>query len=238
MMADRITPVERQDGRRTVVGVFDDATRAEEALNGLKAGGFAPEQVSVVAKDSRMVGEITDDAELGSPVEGAGTGAFLGGVTGGVLGWLVGIGALALPGLGPIVAAGALATTLGGAAIGAVAGGLIGALVDLGIPEEEARVYEESVRGGGILLTVHADSPGEAGAARDLLTRHGGADVRAYGLAAAHPAASDAPTPGQAGAGAGATITGAASHPSGAGSTWDGPNASRSDPARDDHTQP
>lgn len=233
MMADTIAPLDMRADRLTVVGVFDDAGRAEDALNALRAGGFNPEQVSVVAKDSRTVGEITAEAEMGSPVEGAGTGAFLGGVTGGVLGWLVGIGALALPGLGPIVAAGALATTLGGAALGAVAGGLIGALVDLGIPEEEARVYEESVRGGGILLTVHASSPRQADDARELLTRHGGADVRAYGLDVASPAASDAPTLGQAGAGAGAAIAG----PADGGSTETTSESTRDGAARRDRSR-
>lgn len=169
-------------GRRTVVGVFDGPNHAEMALNELKAAGFTPEQVSVVARDNRETQAMVEGTGMGA--EGAGTGAVLGGITGGVLGWLVGIGALAIPGIGPIVAAGALATTLGGAAIGAVAGGLIGALVDLGIPEEEARGYEESVRQGSILLTVNATSDEQAHQARSIFERHGGADVRAYGVAA------------------------------------------------------
>jgi uncharacterized membrane protein len=167
--------------RRTVVGVFDGPNHAEQALNELRGGGFSPDQVSVVARDDRETREMVETTGMGA--EGAGTGAFLGGITGGILGWLVGIGALAIPGIGPIVAAGALATTLGGAAIGAVTGGLIGALVDLGIPEEEAQGYQESVRQGSILLTVHANSDQQARSARRIFDQYGGADVRAYGVA-------------------------------------------------------
>lgn len=164
----------------TVVGVFDDPGRAEDALNALRDAGILPEQVSLVARDQRNADSVAAGAGMGA--EGASAGAVLGGVTGGILGWLVGIGALVVPGFGPIIAAGALATTLGAAALGAVAGGLIGALVDLGIPEEEALGYEGSVREGGMLLTVHAATDEQAWNARALFERHGGADVRAYGL--------------------------------------------------------
>ena len=107
------------------------------------------------------------------------------GITGGIAGWLVGIGALAIPGIGPIVAAGALATTLGGAAIGAVAGGLIGALVGAGIPEDDARSYETHVREGRILITAQAETAQQAQLARDAFDRQGGSDVRAYDRSAA-----------------------------------------------------
>ncbi len=165
--------------RRTVVGVFDGPNHAEMALNELKNTGFRPDQVSVVARENRETQEMVENTGMGGAA--AGTGAVLGGITGGIVGWLVGIGALAIPGIGPIVAAGALATALGGAAVGAAAGGLLGALVDLGIPEDEARGYEESVRGGRILLTVNADNAAQAQQAHDLFSRHGGADVRRYG---------------------------------------------------------
>src|SRR5215211_5396829 len=132
--------------RRTAVGLFDRQEDLERVLNELKASGFAPEQVSLVAKDRGTTREVVETTGMGG-------GAVAGSITGGLLCWLVGIGALALPGIGPIVAAGALATTLGGAVIGAATGGLIGALVDLGIPEEEAQGYQEHVRKGSILLT-------------------------------------------------------------------------------------
>ena len=166
--------------RRTVVGVFDGPNHAERALNELKDSGFTPEQVSVVARDNRETREMAERTGMGG--EGTGTGAFLGGITGGILGWLVGIGALAIPGIGPIVAAGALATTLGGAALGAVAGGLIGALTDMGVPEEHARGYEENVRQGSILLTVSANSDQQARRAHQIFNQHGGSDVRGYGF--------------------------------------------------------
>ncbi len=166
--------------RRTVVGVFDGPRHAEQALNDLKDSGFTPEQVSVVARDNRETRDMVESTGMGG--EGAGTGAFLGGITGGILGWMVGIGALAIPGVGPIVAAGALATTLGGAALGAVAGGLIGALTDMGVPEEHAKGYEENVRQGSILLTVSANTDEQARQAHGIFNRHGGSDVRGYGF--------------------------------------------------------
>ena len=119
----------------TVAGVFHSSSDAEKALNALKDAGFSPDQVSVVAKDTGETKTMVEHSDMaGAETTGAGAGALLGGITGGIAGWLVGIGALAIPGIGPIVAAGALATTLGGAAVGAVAGGLIGALVGRGHP--------------------------------------------------------------------------------------------------------
>ena len=166
----------------TVVGVFDGPRHAEMALNELKDAGFAPNQVSIVAKDTREGRDLVESSGMeGAETTGAATGAVVGGLTGGILGWLVGIGSLAIPGIGPIVAAGALATTLGGAAVGATAGGLIGALVGAGVPEEDARGYEESVGRGQILLTVSAPEGNQAERARQIFERHGGADVRAYG---------------------------------------------------------
>jgi len=165
----------------TVVGVFDGQGDAEKALNALKDAGFTPDQVSVVAKDTRETQTMVERSDMGgAETTGIGTGALLGGLTGGLAGWLVGIGALAIPGIGPIVAAGALATTLGGAAIGAVAGGLIGALVGAGIPEEDARTYETHVKDGRILITAQATTGQQAEEARNAFNQHGGSDVRAY----------------------------------------------------------
>jgi hypothetical protein len=165
----------------TVVGVFDGPNHAEQALNELKEAGFTPDQVSVVAKDTRETQSMVERSDMqGAETTGVATGAFLGGITGGIAGWLIGIGALAIPGIGPIVAAGALATTLGGAAVGALAGGLLGALVGAGVPEEDARGYETHVREGRILLTVQASTAEQAQEARDAFDRHGGSDVRAY----------------------------------------------------------
>jgi len=188
--------------RRTAVGLFDRQEDLERVLNELKASGFAPEQVSLVAKDRNTTREVVETTGMGGG-EGAGVGAVAGGITGGLLGWLVGIGALAIPGIGPIIAAGALATTLGGAAIGAAAGGLIGALVDLGIPEEEATFYQEGIGRGGMLLTVHANSDAQLYDANEMMRRNGGTDVRTYGGAtdAAHEGAPMTGVPGSTGAG-------------------------------------
>jgi hypothetical protein len=165
----------------TVVGVFDGQNDAEKALNELKDAGFTPEQVSVVAKDTRETQTMVERSDMGgAETTGMGAGALMGGLFGGAAGWLIGIGALAIPGIGPIVAAGALATTLGGAAVGAVAGGLIGALVGAGIPEEDARSYETHVKEGRILITAQAATAQQAQDARDAFDRYGGTDVRAY----------------------------------------------------------
>lgn len=166
--------------RRTAAGLFAQQEDLERVLHELKASGFAPEQVSLVARDKGITREIVETTGMGVG-EGAGVGAVAGGITGGLLGWLVGIGALAIPGIGPIVAAGVLATTLGGAAIGAAAGGLVGALVDLGIPEEEATYYQEGITRGGMLLTIHANSDAQLYEANEIMRRNEGTDVRTYG---------------------------------------------------------
>jgi uncharacterized membrane protein len=165
----------------TVAGVFTQEREAEQALNELKNAGFSPDQVSVVAKDTRGTQEMVERSDMaGAETSGATAGAVLGGLTGGLAGWLVGIGALAIPGIGPIVAAGALATTLGGAAVGAVAGGLIGALVGAGIPEDDARTYETHVKEGRILITAQAATSTQAQEARDAFDRYNGSEVRSY----------------------------------------------------------
>ena len=166
--------------RRTVVGVFDGPNHAETALNALRNGGFRPEQVSVVAQDKGETQQMVENTGMGS---GTATGAVTGGLLGGLAGFLVGISAMVIPGIGPIVGSGILLSTLAGAGIGAAAGGLVGALTEHGIPEEDARGYEEHVRKGSILLTVHADTDEEAREAHRLL--EGGADVRAYGTGGA-----------------------------------------------------
>jgi hypothetical protein len=159
--------------RDLAVAVFDDRDDAERAINGLRDAGFEPDQISVMARDRDEAGRLAEDTgtEAGT---GAATGALTGGLLGGVAGWLIGIGALAIPGVGPIIAAGPLAAALGGAALGAAGGGLIGALTGAGVPEEEARYYEDRFKSGGILLTVNA--PGRYDEAAAVLRDHGGHD--------------------------------------------------------------
>lgn len=149
-------------GKKRAVGVFSTRQETEAALEALQDSGFPMETVSVIARDGNAKGDIAGvnvSRDAGNKADiGAAKGALAGGTLGGLTGLLVGVGALAIPGLGPIVLAGAtataLATTLTGTAIGAVAGGLVGALIGLGIPEERARAYSDRVSRGGYLVIV------------------------------------------------------------------------------------
>jgi hypothetical protein len=180
------TDPERRDvgrdmtGRSTVAAVFSDRTQAERAIDALRSAGFTGDQIGVAMRDRTEQGELIEETDS-SAVEGAVSGALGGGLLGGVAGFLVGlVSALAIPGIGPIVAGGALATALGaaggtavaGAGIGAAAGGLVGALSGMGIPEEEARHFETGFRSGGTLVTVNAGH--RAAEALGILERHGG----------------------------------------------------------------
>ncbi len=165
-------------GKHTIVGVFDGPNHAEQALSGLQAAGFTPEQVSVVAHDKRDVQQLAEHSDMAG--EGAATGAVTGGMLGGLAGFLIGISALVIPGIGPIVGTGIIVSTLAGAGIGAAAGGLVGALTGQGVPEEDAREYESHVRQGSILLTVHALSPEEERHAREVFDGVSGGSVRSY----------------------------------------------------------
>ncbi len=166
--------------RHTVVGVFDGPKHAEEALTGLKAAGFTPAQVSVVAQDKQDVRQIAAGTEMAGG-EGAAAGAVTGGVLGGLAGFLVGISAMVIPGIGPIVGTGIIVATLAGAGIGAAAGGLVGALTAQGVDEADAQEYEGHVRQGSILLTVHADSAAQERQARAVFNGGSGGSVRSYG---------------------------------------------------------
>jgi uncharacterized protein (TIGR02271 family) len=151
---------------KTVVGLFADQAGAERGIQALKAAGFSEQQIGVAVRDKRQQQKLTEGT--GTQVaEGAATGAVGGGVLGGMVGLLAGVGALAIPGIGPIIAGGALASTLAGAGIGAAAGGLIGALAGMGVPEEDARHFERGFQQGGVLVTVQAG--GDAERARQAL---------------------------------------------------------------------
>jgi len=165
---------------KTVIGLFDDFNQAQQVVQALVNGGFRREEVSLVRSDpngefsgSINTGESGGNSGGGGALAGAGTGAALGGLAG----LLVGLGALAIPGVGPIIAAGPIAAALGGAGIGAVAGGLIGTLTDLGVPETEARYYDEGVRRGGTLVAVKADD-NEVNNAVNIMNRFGAVDIQ------------------------------------------------------------
>jgi uncharacterized protein (TIGR02271 family) len=160
--------------RSTVVGVFEDPSAARRAIGLLKDAGFDGESISILTpdkEDTRAMAEETGTHAGG----GAATGAVAGGILGGLGGWLVGIGALAIPGVGPFIAAGAFATALGGAAIGAGVGAIAGALIGMGVPEEHAKYYEGEVRSGRTLVTVRAD--GRYDEAQRILRGAGAYDV-------------------------------------------------------------
>jgi uncharacterized protein (TIGR02271 family) len=158
----------------TVVGVFNNREDAREAIEALKDDGFTADAISILSPDKQATQDIAEETgtHAGS---GAATGAVTGGILGGLGGWLVGIGALAIPGVGPFIAAGAFATALGGAAIGAGLGAIAGALVGMGVPEEDARYYEGEAKAGKTLVTVRADGRYED--AKRILRDHGAYDI-------------------------------------------------------------
>ena len=173
----------------TVVALYDDFASANAAVRDLVDNGFTRNDISIVASDAtgeygQYVGSRTD-MDTSSTAEGASVGAGIGAVIGGLGGLLVGLGALAIPGIGPVVAAGPLAAALSalagagaGAVAGGVTGGLLGALVDLGVPRETAEYYAEGVRRGGHLVTVNA-ADDMTHRAVELLNRHNPVDVNA-----------------------------------------------------------
>jgi hypothetical protein len=161
----------------TVVGLFPNQADAERAIERLKQEGFSQDQIGVALRDRSKQEQLIEGTGT-QAAEGAAAGALSGGILGGVLGLLAGVGALAIPGIGPIIAGGTLASTLAGAGIGAATGGLLGALVGMGIPEEDARHFDEGFRAGGTLVTV--DARGRAEEARECLYESG-ADLGSLG---------------------------------------------------------
>ena len=161
---------------KSVFGIFTTADAAERTVNALIQDGFPSQDVSVLMPDQRSTREFAHHKDTKAP-EGATAGATAGGVVGGTLGVLVGLGALAIPGVGPLLAAGPIVAGLAGLGAGGAVGGFIGALVGMGIPEYEARRYEGRVKDGGILLSVHCETPGEILRAREILTTAGATDI-------------------------------------------------------------
>ena len=176
----------------SVYGIYPSRAQLEEGIDRLRENHFREVDISVLLPNNVSNKDLTHD--LGSKMpEGASAGGAGGAVLGGTLGWLVGIGALAIPGLGPFIAAGPIMGLLGGAGAGGVIGGIAGALIGMGIPEYEAKRYEGRVKQGGILLSVHADSSEWVKRAEDILERTGATDVSSAGEAAADYATSDRP---------------------------------------------
>src|SRR5215467_6073926 len=164
-------------GKNTAAfGIYRTRAAAESGVDALIQNGFRNEDISVLLPENVGTKDFAHKKDTKAP-EGATTGGVAGGVIGGTLGLLAGIGALAIPGLGPFIAAGPIMAALAGVGAGGAVGGLIGALVGMGIPEYEAKRYEGMVKDGGILLSVHCDNSDWTKKAKEILERTGAQDV-------------------------------------------------------------
>jgi len=169
------------DNKKTAVfGIYRSVSAAERAVDMLVQQGFSSADISVLLPDNRGTRDFAHEKDTKAP-EGTTTGVTTGGVIGGTLGVLAGIGALAIPGLGPFIAAGPIMGGLAGLGVGGAVGGLIGALVGMGIPEYEAKRYEGHLKSGGVLLSVHCDTSDEISRAKDLLKTTGAEDISSSG---------------------------------------------------------
>jgi hypothetical protein len=164
-------------GKNTAVfGIYKNTSQAEQAVDRILAAGFSNNDISVLLPDAQSSKEFAHEKNTKAP-EGTTTGVATGGAVGGALGLLAGIGALAIPGVGPFIAAGPIMGALAGLGVGGAVGGLIGALVGMGIPEYEAKRYEGRVKDGGVLLSVHCDTSDEISKAKELLKQTGAEDI-------------------------------------------------------------
>src|SRR5690348_14418066 len=172
-------------GKNTAVfGIYRNRSDVERAVDALKQEGFRNTDISVLFPANEGTKDFAHEKQTKAP-EGTATGAASGAVIGGTLGWLAGIGALAIPGLGPLIAAGPIVAALAGAGAGGAIGGLAGALVGMGIPEYEAKRYEGRVKEGGILLSVHSDNSEWTKKAKEILERTSAQDISSAGGASA-----------------------------------------------------
>jgi hypothetical protein len=182
-------------GKNTAVfGIYPTRAQVEVAIDELRRAGFRNTDISVLMPENQGSKDFAHEKGTKAP-EGAAAGAGTGAVIGGTLGWLIGIGALAIPGLGPFIAAGPLVAALAGIGAGGAVGGFTGALIGIGIPEYEAKRYEGRIKRGGILLSVHSDNSDWTKRAKELLERTGAEDVASAGEAAGDYAESDRPMP-------------------------------------------
>ncbi len=177
-----------------VFGIYPNREAVSHAVDALQGAGFRNTDISALFPENTGTKDFALEKSTKAP-EGASTGAASGAILGGALGWLAGIGALAIPGVGPFIAAGPIVAALAGIGTGAVAGGVVGALVGMGMPEYEAKRYEGRLKRGGILLSVHCDDTAWAKTARRILESTGAEDVAASHEAGADFAVSDKPQP-------------------------------------------
>ena len=184
--------------KKSVFCIATSRGQADQIVNQLKTANFSNNDISVLFPDKGTTRDFAHEKNTKAP-EGAVAGAGTGGVIGGALGWVAGIGALAIPGVGPFIAAGPILAALSGAAVGATVGGIAGGLIGLGIPEIEAKRYEGKIKAGNLLISVHTENSEEISRAKDIFTKAGAQDICTTGEAstpkdskatdrAAHPA--------------------------------------------------
>ncbi len=161
---------------RVVMCIAQDLIKAESIVGDLQSAGFSHNDISVLLPNKQGTRDFAYEHNTKAP-EGAVTGASAGGILGGALGVLAGIGAIAIPGVGPLIAAGPLLAALSGVAAGAAVGGVAGALIGMGIPEIEAKHYEGKIRGGSILVSVHAETSEQVKLAEDIFKNWRAEDI-------------------------------------------------------------
>jgi len=177
-----------------VFGIYSRRLNLDNAVDTLRGAGFRNTDISVLFAHNEGTKDFAHEKGTKAP-EGAAAGAGSGAVIGGTLGWLAGIGALAIPGLGPFIAAGPIMGLLSGVGVGGAVGGMTGALIGAGMPEYEAKRYEGRIKSGGALLSVHCDDANWTKRAKKILEETGAEDVSSTGEAAADFAESDKPHP-------------------------------------------
>jgi len=182
-------------GKNTAAfGIYHHEPRLKQGIETLEREGFRTTDISVLFPENVGTKDFAHEKGTKAP-EGAAAGGGSGAVVGGVLGWLAGVGSIAIPGVGPFLAAGPIMAALAGMGVGATAGGMIGALAGAGIPEYEAKRYEGLIKNGGILISVHCDNSDWTSKAKDILEKTGADDVSSAGEASADFAESDKPRP-------------------------------------------
>lgn len=169
--------------KKSVFCIATSRSQADLIVERLKDAAFSGNDISVLFPDKTTTRDFAHEKHTKAP-EGAVTGAGTGGLLGGALGWIAGIGALAIPGVGPLIAAGPIMAALSGAAIGAAAGGIAGALIGLGIPELEAKRYEGKIREGNLLISVHTEDSDQVSRAKEIFTTAGAQDICTTGESA------------------------------------------------------
>lgn len=180
-------------GKNTAVfGIYSNRVQVEEGIDALRAARFRTEDISVLFPDNEGTKDFAHEKNTKAP-EGTTAGVGAGGAIGGTFGLLVGLGALAIPGFGPLIAAGPIMAALAGMGVGGAVGGLVGALVGMGIPEYEAKRYDGRVRQGGILVSVHCDNSEWVGRAKEILKQTGAEDIASAGEAGSDYGKTDKP---------------------------------------------